>query len=307
MRVDGKGAGFSGERNPGRDRGKRVEQFRRERRVGEEVRGKMLGFEAPGLARVLIEGREMFAKVGGNPVPGQIMLFLVVALYPEIVLKELPAKGRATRDMAPLANELDRRRAALEALLGETAQPQPEDLPADILKRRTMFLSRLESTPKALALFKEIQAVCQEANAFLAQGGRGRFHYLPWLLPGMAGQEALIRRTRRTVDKKKGQAGESAILWDVQFNFEHKEAGRCALHILYARPRARYRLALERPQAAKSLIPLFKDLRLGHVAIEQECLGVGALPASSGSGLLAGALAALTRSRQSFTGINLQV
>lgn len=304
MRVDGKGAGFSGERDSRRDRGARVEQFRRERRVGEEVRGKMLGFEASGLARVLIEGREMLARVGGSPAPGQIMLFLVVSLHPEIVLKELPIQERATRDMAPLVNELDRRRAALESRLSAEPQVQPEDLPADILKRKPLFLSGLESNPKALALFMEIQDYCQEANAFLIPSGRGRYHYLPWLLPGATGQEALIRRTRPPAGKKKGQAGESPVLWDVQFCFDHIEAGRSALHILYARPRARYRLFLERPKAAASLLPLFQGLRLGHVAIEQECLGVGPLPASFGSGLLAGALA---RSRQSFTGINLQV
>lgn len=304
MRVHGKDAGFSGERDSRRDRGARVEQFRRERRVGEEVRGKMLGFEAPGLARVLIEGREMLARVGGSPAPGQIMIFLVVSLRPEIVLKELPGKKRAKRDMAPLVNELAHRRSALEDMLGAAAPIPPEDLPADILKRKALFLSQLEANPKALALFKEIQEVCHEASAFLIPAGKGRYHYLPWLLPGTAGQEALIRRTRPMAGKRKGQAGESPILWDVRFFFEHKEAGRCALHILYAKPRARYRLSLERPKAAASLLPLFHGLRLGHVAIEQECLGVAPLPASLGPGLLA---EALSQSRQSFTGINLQV
>lgn len=306
MRVFGDGAGFSRDGGFSGNRGSRADQFRRNRRAGETVRGKLLGFEASGLAWVRIEGQELLARVNANAQPGQIMRFLIVSLTPDIILKELPQDGGASssRSLGALAGALSANKEAFEALLARSEFAQAGDLSPNIPLRRPPFLRWLAGNTEALRLYREIREACREASALLAPAGLGRYHYLPWILPRASGFEALIRRTRPSPKEGKSGSRRAPILWDVRCRFSLPDMGRVSLSILFSKSKARYKIALERPQAAGLFPELVKDLRLGKSRLDLELLGAGPLSRDDESDLLS---LALMRTRQRFTGVNLQV
>ncbi len=304
MRVFGDGAGFSRDGGFSGKRGAGAGHFRRNRRVGDIVHGKILAFEAPGLARALIDGQEMLASVK-SAAPGQIMRFLVVSLSPDIVLKELPADESPERTAGAVISALNAQITAFEAIFTKSAIASAPSPDPNILGRRRAFLRWLDDAPEAMRLFHAITAACREASALLAPAGLGRYHYLPWILPRAGRLEALIRRTKPSpgsADAKKGER-RPPILWDLRCRFAYPGAGRVSLSILFSRPVARYRLSLENPKAAPRLVPLFSGLFLGKTRIDPELLGVSPLGPDDAD-LLA---RALSRTRQRFTGVNLQV
>ena len=68
-------------------------RFRQRFRPGDIVEGKILHFEAPGLAWISVEKLCLLARTRFNYPVGQKLYFLVKQLYPQIILKE------ADRDM----------------------------------------------------------------------------------------------------------------------------------------------------------------------------------------------------------------
>lgn len=95
MRVDDRDSSFLPQRDPGRDR---AAAFRRDRRIGERVRGRSLREAEPGHVWVDIEGHELKARVSGALTPGEVLTFEIVELSPEVVLRHLArADGRLNR------------------------------------------------------------------------------------------------------------------------------------------------------------------------------------------------------------------
>lgn len=88
MRIRGQGSsstGFGGQRQDS----ERSERFRRGHRAGQKVQGRIVEWEAPGLAWVEIDGQRLLAQVSQDSELGLIRRFLILKLSPEIVLKEI--------------------------------------------------------------------------------------------------------------------------------------------------------------------------------------------------------------------------
>ncbi len=86
MRIGDKDSSFPGQPGPNRDRAK---SFRRDRRPGEQVRGRFLRPAGPGLAWVDIEGHHLVARVSGDLSPDEVLTFEILELQPEVVLRHL--------------------------------------------------------------------------------------------------------------------------------------------------------------------------------------------------------------------------
>lgn len=95
MRIGDRGSSFQNRQGSGRDR---AAAFRRDRRIGERVRGRYLREAEPGLVWVDIEGHELKARVSGALTPDEILFFEIVELAPEVVLRHLARDdGRLNR------------------------------------------------------------------------------------------------------------------------------------------------------------------------------------------------------------------
>ncbi len=95
MRVGDRGSSFPHQQGSGRDR---AQAFRRDRRIGERVRGRYLREAEPGMVWVDIEGHELKAQATGAISPDEIITFEIVELAPEVVLRRLTRDdGRLNR------------------------------------------------------------------------------------------------------------------------------------------------------------------------------------------------------------------
>jgi len=82
----GQGGGFGESRERGQDR---AEAFRRAHAVGDKVRGRILRYDQPGRCWVEIDGRELLAETSLEAPVGGFLMFRIVSMEPEIVLRDL--------------------------------------------------------------------------------------------------------------------------------------------------------------------------------------------------------------------------
>lgn len=194
IRDTGSHSSFSGQ--PDRDR---AEAFRRKRRVGERVRGRVLGPAPSGLAWVDVQGQALLARLEPLPGPDEILLFEITALSPDIVLRRLdlatdPAAGLDPAQAAGLAGcarTLAEARTRLETALGlGPDSPWPFPLPP-LETRRPTLDALLRDRPPAATEARNLAAVLDRVNACLPPGN---ILSCPlWLVPGGLGVELLVR------------------------------------------------------------------------------------------------------------------
>lgn len=271
----GSGSGSSG---PGRrdDSGERRQTFRRKQRVGDRVRGTMLGWESPGLAWVEISGVRLLAALESGPEPGAPLTFLVKALEPDIVLQELPAAAGGDSLVAESVAGFWAARAAFEHAVQDA--PLPEDL-ADASDPRTRLHAHLAAHPPALAAWLRAQSAVEALNAMLVPARKIMLLYRPELMPAAWDHELLVNHGRE-------------LAW--AFTLPHW--GRCQVRILHHPPMAGARVFLERPEHLEPLKRVLPKLveTIAAVALPNvqnldriDILSVGQLPPGSGQ-LLAG-------------------
>lgn len=74
---------------PGRaSAAKQLARFRSRHRPGQQVKGRIVGYQGRKMARVRIQDQEFLAYVCSNPPEGQELTFLIESLQPQVVLKE---------------------------------------------------------------------------------------------------------------------------------------------------------------------------------------------------------------------------
>ncbi len=298
MRVRGKGfgdaSGFGGGGSAD-ERGRRIRAFQHAHRVGQKVRGRLLAREGS-LAKVRIDGQELLANIESAAAPGSELLFLVVRLVPDILLKEITGKAGSSLFVSQALSEFASGRRELEGRIARvdwTAAPLPADLPA----RKDHFLQRLRADRKALAMLAALLERAAAIDAHLTPFGLGRFFYQPWLLPMAASHEILALKKPPSKNNAKRSS------WNILFSFFLEGPGHVEAHIVYKEPEARCRLLLEHPEHADAVLSLMGNPRLGPIRVQVRPPDVSRLAApgmSPTAGLLANAC-------KTFTGVNLQV
>ncbi len=189
MRISGYGSGGSGG-SSSRDAAARRKAFRKQRRVGDVVHGRLLRAESDELAWVDVEGQELLAAIPSPPAPGTRLIFLVKQLEPDIVLQHIPSgQGQVVRLDA--LSSFWTSRANLECAVAEGFSVENENSPAH---RQEAFTRWLRQNPAAAECFSRYSKAVEILNAQLQAAGAGRLLAMPWLLPEARDQELLLTK-----------------------------------------------------------------------------------------------------------------
>lgn len=295
MRIGNPSGPFSGRGSSGGDRAR---IFRNRHRVGERVKGRLLRWEQPGqawpnLAWIDIQGQELLAQIHSQPEPGQILVFLVVQLYPDIVLQELHGGGPGSGSGAPLSlSGAVHAFWAARSLYESASRPErpvlgpAPGMPAS--ERRSLLHSTLGTRPDVLARYLRLLGAVQLTNAFLGPMGAGRLCYPAWLLPA----EALAAEMLMHPGRGAGDADEAVLA------FALPRAGQCLVRLV-VRPGVKgvsggvsgsCRVSMERPSLGRAMDAAL-DVLLARAGLDGlSRLETAALPPEHRAGLLAGLL-----------------
>ena len=299
MRVSGGTSGGTPSGGDGRDRSD-PQAFKRGRKVGQIVRGRLLASGPQGLFWVNLAGHKLLAALDHEPSPGRELVFRIERLEPELLLRDITPPPSAVDDPALLLAALADARSRFEALLHRGpdlfAAPIPPDpnasgpnVPLAPLAARKRLFDWLASTPEAAGLYGRLGELLRLARAFLPPQA-GRPVYLPWVFPGLDASEGLITRSGRA--------------FTLRLFGRLAEAGRVSGILSLSMGRASYRLSLERPEAGDELIAALAAVRLGRRELAPVCVHLGPLSPAEAGGLFAPLVAGAARP---FTGLRLRV
>ncbi|MDK2957429.1 MAG: hypothetical protein PWQ57_2927 [Desulfovibrionales bacterium] len=246
----------------------RTDAFRRSHREGQKVRGVFRRWEAPELGWVEIDGHWLLARLGGEIAPGQGILFEIVELSPDIVLRqtgqprgESGLAGDACQELAMVRVQLEASEAWANA---ETAPDQAS------------FLRALSQDQEASKLLARILGLQETVNQALA--GRASFGYVPWLLPGARRVEMLVLGGASGSEPSEG--GDP----DVLLGLELPHLGAARIHFTTTGAGEAFRVLLERFELRDAFLQFLEtqtELLNGAV-----CMGVHPLPADAAPGVL---------------------
>lgn len=294
MRVSGGSTGGTPTGGDGRDRSD-PQAFKRGRKVGQTVRGRLLAPGPQGLFWVNLAGHKLLAALDHEPSPGRELVFRIERLEPELLLRDITPPPSAVDDPALLLAALAETRSRFEALLhrgpplfAETGAAGP-NMPLVPLAARQRLFTWLASTPEAAGLYGRLRELLRLARAFLPPQA-GRPVYLPWAFPGFDASEGLATRSGRA--------------FTLRLFGRLAEAGRVSGIFSLSMGRASYRLSLERPEAGEELIAALTAVRLGHRELAPVCVHLGRLAPAASGGLFAPLIAGAARP---FTGLRLRV
>lgn len=156
----------------------RVEQFRSQHRIGEQIAGRFSQWAGRGLGWVEFPGGPLLASMSSRPDPGTRLHFLVKQLFPEIVLQEIIP--RDTPGIMDLLQGFWVEQSRLETRLIQLVSPSDKGMP-DFRAMKEAFRQALQRDSEIERELQELTLRVQAINTELAQRGLGRFYYLPWL------------------------------------------------------------------------------------------------------------------------------
>lgn len=290
MRISGQGGG--GAQTPGGGDRSDPEAFRRGRRPGQIVRGRLVAPGPDGLYWVVVAGHKLLASLDHEPVAGRELVFRIERLEPDLVLKDITPPPTSGTDPALLLAALTEARSRFERRLARFSLPAPP--PLHLTAARRAFAAFLAADPAAREDFAAARRLMAQTRAFL-QRNAGTAHYVPWMFPGLAQSELLSVRLRR----EDGGPG-----WSLRVCGRLEEAGLVAAIVSVRPGQVLYRLLCDKRAQAEALLPRLGAVRFGRATLAPTCQGVGPLPAEFASGFLARLLAATARP---FTGLRLRV
>jgi len=268
MRVYGSGSGNSGF-SGGDDRSS---AFRRGRRPGQKVRGRVVKRVADDMAWVEIEGHRLLAQLRSYPREGTWLVFVIKQLVPEIVLKELYESGTASTPRLESAASFEAARAIFENRFRPTADGIAA-LPAS--GRAGAFLSLLESDAKLRAAYLDALGCAAEITALFPS--THRLLYQPWLLPE-ARRLATVVRTPAEDDASRMQAA--------MVEFDLHPYGLVRAEFLNKDRETGYRLKLQQPDS-RNVLQKHLEAVVSAPNGTVRCLGVAKLAQREHGGIVA--------------------
>lgn len=267
--------------------------FKRGRRAGQIVRGRLLAPGPGGLFWVVVAGHKLLARLEHEPVPGVELVFRIERLEPELVLKDITPRPGPGSDPALLLAALTEARSRFERRLSALcALPVPP--PLDLTTARRRFAAFLAEDATARTAYAAVGQTFALAAARLPARA-GRLRYTPWMFPGLGQSELLASR----LGPDEGGPG-----WTLRLFGSLDGAGLAAAVATWHPGRVAYRLMLEHPGGADALLAALGPVLFGRTVLKPACMNVGPLPPELASGFLARQLAATDRP---FTGLRLRV
>ena len=289
MRVTG-GYGGSGQPSSGGKDRSDPQAFRRGRRVGQIVRGRLVSPGPGGLFWVVVAGHKLLAALDHEPAPGRELVFRIEGLEPDLLLRDITPPPSAADDPVLLLAALTDARSKFEALLHRLPQPRPASGPLlDLTLARTRFQALCHADPEAGQALARVRELVRLAGLVIPKA-QGRPLYAPWIYPGLGQSEVLALRT--------------ATSWSLRLFGRLPGVGRLAAVFTLDGSHASYRLMLENPVLADTVIASLARVRFGRRELAPVCLFAGGLPAEAASGFWARILAGAARP---FTGLRLRV
>ncbi|MCT4535323.1 hypothetical protein [Halodesulfovibrio sp.] len=176
--------------------------FKRKVKVGQLLKGRMLRVEQEGFAWVLIGDMELLAQVEHMPEPGQWMEFLVLALEPSILLRQLQhgTDPRGSVFLSDYIRSYLTQRDKLDTMLAYAFwDSQKLSAGQDIEEHRTALIKFLLRTPAALDQYTRVMRLLSSVQRMVQVGGHGTFHYMPWLMPSAKGVELLVSKPENNI------------------------------------------------------------------------------------------------------------
>ena len=339
MRVTGGYSGQSGAGNKDRSDG---QAFRRGRRVGQIVRGRLVSPGPGGFFWVVVAGHKLLAALDHEPVPGRELVFRIEHLEPDLVLRDITPPPSATDDPVLLLAALTDARSKFEAHLHRfvpAAPPSPGASPAPAdgsTPARSGWDAGTPASPSPASgpAARPDGSAPTPATALAPSPGptldlaQARADFLSFCHADAAAGQALarvrelVRLAGQWIPKTQGRPvyapwmypgiGQSELLahrtgpgkWSLRLFGRLPEAGRTAAVVTVDGSRAAYRLMLETPAAADAVIASLARVRLGRRQLVAVCQSVGGLPDEAASGFWARILAGSARP---FTGLHLRV
>ena len=294
MRVTGGSSGTASGSGDGRERSD-AQAFRRGRRVGQIVRGRLLSPGPGGFYWVVVAGHKLLAALDHETAPGCELVFRIEQLEPDLLLRDITPPPSAANDPVLLLAALADARSRFETLLRRGPSLFPAvgaDGPATPLAplaARQRLRDWLPANPEAARLLARIRELLRLAAPFLPPQS-GRPVYIPWAFPGLDACEGLVSRL--------GQSFSLRLLGRLP------QAGMAYGVFSLSGGRAAYRLSLERPGAGEAIIAALARVRLGRRDLAPVCQRVASLSPAEANGLWAPLLAGAARP---FTGLRLRV
>ncbi len=243
-----------------------------------------------------VEGHEMLARISSRPEPGQQLSFLVIQLYPDVVLKELRGLGEGFSPGGLLHLYRTVRDEFERAMGGPESWAAGGEI-SPLGERKTQFFEDVARNPEALARYVRLLELLDGVNGYVgsagegkAEGeGEGRVWYLPWMVPGATGQELLLRQwpgdgsgdglDDGTGDVSGDDFGEKVGgIREIVFGFTLWGLGRAEVRLLVGPDKSGCRILLERMEFASAVKKLVHKNLPPSLSGSVEILGVGPLP-----------------------------
>jgi len=292
MRIQGYGGGFSGDQSSDRRGRSTAQAFRRGRRIGQIVRGRLVAPAENGLVWVAVDGHTLLAHLD-HPPSGSELLFCITALSPEVILRDITPPPGEGSDPVRLLASLTEARSQLESLIDALPRPSAPP-PLDLTMARRLFLDALAANPATRTAWNRTRELTRFLSALLPPG-EGRLHYTPWIFPGLGQSELLAERH---------PAGQDGPGFSLRLFGRLPRLGRLVIQAAWHPGQVRYRLLLEHPEAADAVVTILSRVRFGRAEIAPHCQSAGPLPDALAGGFLTRLLAGQERP---FTGLRLQV
>ncbi|MFW5721755.1 MAG: hypothetical protein ACOCWT_00520 [Desulfohalobiaceae bacterium] len=237
----------------------RSEYFRNRHRPGDRVRGTILGYDAPGLAWVEIEGHHLLARIGSGGLAGERRFFRIVTLYPDIVLKDLSGSHKADCDLRHLLGEFRGLRDRFES--------NPAAPGTTLPSLQGSKASQCRAKPHH-PLLKDIRQHLRRMNQCLGRE-KGRVVHLPWLLPQARQQEGVLTGRAYTNPGAEG--------FELEYGLYLGPFGAVVLRVYGRRGEWSYRALLQRDRHLDRLRTILDKTLASITGHAASCLGLARL------------------------------
>ncbi len=227
--------------------------FRQGRREGDRLRGVLLSEVRDGHAWVKVDGSRLLARLEVPAVPGESLEFILVRLYPEIVLQAVRSQGgQDTSDSEIIA----RYRAARDIFFGHLHETvfdavghMASETPlASSATRHDAFVDALTAAPSAMYAFRDVCAALAPVRHVLAQRANGHMWLAPWRVAGADWAEFFCFGHGGSADKT-GAGKEDLARVLVAARFSRRVAGQVLVDMRMAAGVASFRVYAEHPMA----------------------------------------------------------
>ncbi|WP_320170413.1 hypothetical protein [Maridesulfovibrio sp.] len=256
----------------------RSAKFRKKYKVGEIVQGTLLRWEQSGLGWVQIDELLLLASIATSPAPGDVLTFVVLQLYPDIVLKEVGPddfneQGRYISPVDATRNFV-RTRAAFQSRARAVFEELSARKELDADGRMKLMLELLEADRDSTVLFFETQRCVADLNSVLRSS---RLYYMPWLVPSALNVEIVL--------KIKEPDEPETSFYELLLSMDVPPAVPVRYRMMYKKPGCSFKLLADDANIRTLLGVHFKHCF-------PEFIGAEKIPAQSSGGFLAELLSA---------------